>query len=533
MALQQVDSVLQTGEHRVFLLRGVTGSGKTEVYLQAISRVLKLGKQAVVLVPEISLTPQTVKRFKDRFGDRVAILHSRLSVGERFDEWRRIRGGEADIVVGARSAVFAPMTNLGLIVVDEEHDESYKQEEMPCYHARDVAIWRAEAHSAPVILGSATPALESTYLAAEGKYQLLVLPQRVMKRRLPSVNIVDMREELKKGNRTILSESLRTAIEKRVRLGQQMMILLNRRGYATSVLCRGCGYVMQCDNCRVSLTYHELGNSVRCHYCGLVKPLPAQCPQCRSRYLHRFGVGTQRVEAVLRQEFPRSRLLRMDYDTTRRKGAHADILNRFRRGQADILLGTQMIAKGHDFPGVTLVGIITADTALNIPDFRAGERTFQLLTQVGGRAGRGDQKGEVIIQTYTPEHYSIQAAAGQDYISFYKEELEFRRELSYPPFNFLVRLLVAGADEDEVIGKAQEVAGELKSRMNILEKTDQPVLLGPTPAPLSLVRNKFRWHVLLRGREELVRSILDGWVETLPKSTELSVHVDVAPLSLL
>lgn len=532
-ALKELEVALEKEEHQVFLLRGVTGSGKTEVYLQAIANALQLGKQAIVLVPEISLTPQTVKRFKDRFGEGVAVLHSRLSMGERFDEWRRIRSGEADIVVGARSAIFAPLTNLGLIVIDEEHDQSYKQDEMPCYHARDVGIWRAKEHRALVILGSATPDVESAYGASTGKYQLLDLPHRVEDRPLPEVRVVDMRKELKSGNRTILSHDLRAAIQNRLDEGEQMMILLNRRGYATCVLCRGCGLVMECNNCRVSLTYHEPDRSVVCHYCGFTMPLPELCPECRSRYLHRFGVGTQRVEEVLGQEFPSARLLRMDFDTTRRKGAHASILSRFRRGEADILLGTQMIAKGHDFPGVTLVGVITADTALNIPDFRAGERTFQLLTQVGGRAGRGDKEGEVIIQTYTPEHYSIQAAARQDYTAFYHEELAFRRDLRYPPFSFLARLLITGPVEADVINTAEQVARKLELVTHAKGLQSEFATLGPSPAPLSLVRNRYRWHVLLKGSEIPIRQVLDELVEELPTGSDCSISVDVAPSSLL
>ena len=532
-ALGELNASLEQGQHGVFLLRGVTGSGKTEVYLQAIGKALELGKQAVVLVPEISLTPQTVKRFKARFGERVAILHSRLSMGERFDEWRRIRNGEADIAVGARSAIFAPFTRLGLVVIDEEHEQSYKQDEMPRYHARDVAIWRAKRHQALVVLGSATPDIESAYAAAHGTHRLLLLPQRIENRPLPQVEIVDMREELQSGNRTILSRHLRAAIQGKLRKGEQMIILLNRRGYATCVLCRGCGLVLQCTNCRVSLTYHEPDHSVVCHYCGLSMPLPKLCPQCRSRYLHRFGVGTQRVEEVLRQEFRGVRLLRMDFDTTRRKGAHASILNRFGRGEADILLGTQMIAKGHDFPGVTLVGVITADTALNIPDFRAGERTFQLLTQVGGRAGRGDKEGEVIIQTYTPEHYSIQAAARQDYTAFYREELAFRRDMGYPPFSFLARLLVSGPVEEDVIETAHQVTGQVQLGAHTDALQDELSILGPSPAPLSFVRNRYRWHTLLKGEEAVIRQVLDRLVAEFPATSDCSISVDVAPSSLL
>lgn len=531
-ALREITKALTDGRYGVFLLRGVTGSGKTEVYLQAIAKTLAAGKQAIVLVPEISLTPQTVRRFKARFGQRVAVLHSALSPGERYDEWRRIRSGDADIVVGARSAVFAPFTNLGLIVIDEEHEQSYKQEEMPRYHARDVALWRAGKHRAVVLLGSATPAVESAYMAEKGIYQALILPQRIEDRPLPQVEIIDMRQELQSGNRTILSRRLREAISQCLHRQEQMIILLNRRGYATCVLCRECGHVLQCTNCRVSLKYHEPDESVRCHYCGLEMPVPRRCPECRGRYLRRFGVGTQRVEEVLRHEFPGARLLRMDFDTTRRKGAHGAILGQFGRGDADILLGTQMIAKGLDFPNVTLVGVITADTALNIPDFRAGERTFQLLTQVGGRAGRGDKKGEVIIQTYTPNHYSIEAAARQDYLAFYHEELAFRRELAYPPYSFLARILISGPEEEEVIKTAHSITDTLRREMHTQVGAELSIL-GPSPAPLSMVRNRYRWHTLLKGEETAVRLALAWLVGAPPSFSDCSVSVDAAPSSLL
>ncbi|NMB45857.1 MAG: primosomal protein N' [Firmicutes bacterium] len=532
-ALQEINQALDDVRHGVFLLLGVTGSGKTEVYLQAIAKTLQLGKQAIVLVPEIALTPQTVRRFKARFGERVAVLHSALSPGERFDEWRRIRSGGADIAVGARSAVFAPFTNLGLIVIDEEHEQTYKQEEMPRYHARDVALWRAERHEAVVVLGSATPAVESTYQAETETYRTLLLPQRIEERPLPEVEIIDMRDELRSGNRTILSQRLREAIRGRLLRREQIIIFLNRRGYATCVLCRGCGHVLQCTNCRVSLTYHESDQTVRCHYCGLELPIPRLCPECRSRYLRRFGVGTQRVEEVLRAEFPGVRVLRMDMDTTRRKGAHGAILSRFGQGNADILLGTQMIAKGLDFTNVTLVGVITADTALNIPDFRAGERTFQLLTQVSGRAGRGDKEGEVIIQTYTPEHYSIQAAAQQDYMAFYRKELAFRHEMGYPPYSLLARLLVSGTVEEEVVKVAHRVADVMRGYVHAGELEARVSILGPSPAPLSMVRNRYRWHVLLKGEEATVRETLTHLTTASLNTDDCNVSIDVSPCSLL
>ncbi|HHV93288.1 MAG TPA: primosomal protein N' [Firmicutes bacterium] len=532
-ALQEIHKALTETTGGVFLLRGVTGSGKTEVYLQAIAKALELGKQAIVLVPEISLTPQTVQRFKARFGGRVAVLHSALSGGERFDEWRRVRNGDADIVVGARSAVFAPFTRLGLIIIDEEHEQSYRQEDMPRYHARDVALWRAKRHGAVVVLGSATPSVESAYLAETGVYRQLVLPERIETRPLPPVEIVDMRAELKHGNRSMLSRRLRLAISQRLQKREQMIILLNRRGYATCVLCRECGHVMQCKNCRVTLTYHEPDRSVRCHYCGWQVPLPRLCPECRSQLLRRFGVGTQRVEEVLLREFPGARVLRMDMDTTRRKGAHRAILGAFERGEADILLGTQMIAKGLDFPNVTLVGVISADTSLSIPDFRAGERTFQLLTQVAGRAGRGDKGGEVIIQTYNPEHYSIQAAAAHDYTAFYQEELSFRREMGYPPYAFLARVLISGPAEGEVMETAHKAWEALRQLTADLGLKPQDVgIFGPMPAPLSLVRKRYRWHIIVKGEEEAVRRCLGAFTAS-PDTYPCSVSVDAAPSALL
>lgn len=435
---KRIVATVEQQAHEVFLLHGVTGSGKTEIYLQSIQRCIEQGRQAVVLVPEIALTPQMVERFKGRFGSGVAVMHSRLSVGERYDEWRKIREGKAMVAVGARSAIFAPFANLGLIIMDEEHEGSYKQEENPKYHARDVAVRRAEQGGAVVILGSATPSLES-YHASRSQSDihfspiLLEMPSRALGNELPKVAVVDMREELKEGNRSMFSRSLHAALVSRLERGEQTVLLLNRRGFSTFVMCRSCGYVAGCPECDISLTYHSRSDNLRCHYCGHAESAPKLCPECGSEHIRFFGTGTQRVEEELGKLFPGIRVIRMDVDTTTEKGSHEKLLNQFRDKKADVLLGTQMVAKGLDFPDVTLVGVITADSALNLPDFRAAEKTFQLLTQVAGRAGRHQLPGEVVVQSYTPEHYSIIHASGHDYRSFVRDELKHRKELHYPP----------------------------------------------------------------------------------------------------
>ncbi|UUZ95837.1 primosomal protein N' [Paenibacillus sp. P25] len=442
------DAVTNREQH-VFLLHGVTGGGKTEVYLQSIQSCLDIGREAIVLVPEISLTPQMVERFKGRFGDRVAVLHSRLSNGERYDEWRKIMRKQVQVVIGARSAIFAPFTNIGLIIIDEEHEATYKQEESPKYHAREVATARASYHGATVVLGSATPSLESMYRTTpeaaddpgRGRrpvYELLSMPSRVEGRPLPRVQIVDMREELKQGNRSMFSRALYKAIEERLHKKEQAVLLLNRRGYATFVMCRTCGYVADCPHCDISLTYHQSSRTIRRHYCGYAERELALCPECGDEHIRHFGTGTQRVEEELGKLFPGIRVIRMDVDTTTEKGSHEKWLTMFKNRQADVLLGTQMVAKGLDFPHVTLVGALVADSVLNLPDFRAAERTFQLLTQVAGRAGRHELPGEVFVQTYTPEHYSILSASRHDYLGFMRKEMLLRKLHHYPPFHRLI-----------------------------------------------------------------------------------------------
>jgi len=512
------------------LLFGTTGSGKTEVYLRVIQEVVRLGRQALVLVPEIALTPLAADRFRARFGDRVALLHSGLSPGERLDQWGRIKKGMADIVVGARSAVFAPLSRLGLIVVDEEHDPSYKQHDEPRYHARDVALARGEMLGIPVLLGSATPAYESFHRAKEGTYRLLVLPERVEARPLPSMILIDMREEKARGERGphIFSRPLADAIKQTLAKGEQILLFLNRRGYARLLLCRECGFALRCPRCSVSLIYHAADARMRCHYCDHRERPPARCPKCGGIGFGLLGYGTQQVEAATRALAPTASVTRMDRDTTRRRRAHQHILRSVEQGQTQILIGTQMVGKGHDFPGITLVGILSADASMQIPDFRAGERTYALLTQVAGRAGRGDRPGQVIIQTYNPDHYSILAARDNDYDALYQIERPLREERGLPPFGFLVLLVVSSPRETEAQERAEQLAGLL------LERAAAPLALeGPAPAPLYRLKGRYRWQLLAKGSDpaKLHQWVMEG-VELLPASDQRSVEVDVDPVDL-
>ena len=496
-ALALVRQSIDTQQPPVVLLHGVTGSGKTEVYLQAIQHVLDRGKSAIVLVPEIALTPQTIERFRSRFGEAIAVLHSALSGHERYDEWHRLKEGQARIAIGARSALFAPMKDLGLIVVDEEHESTYKQEEAPRYHARDAAVMRGRLEGCAVVLGSATPALETTYNAQVGKYNRVVLPHRVDHRTLPRVQVVDMRVEAEReGHPVAFSSALVEAIRARLDRAEQTMLFLNRRGYASSLVCRRCGHVARCRQCSVALTYHKTSDRLLCHICGESQRVPRRCPnaECRDPSFSFTGLGTQRIEAIMARLFPRAQVQRMDSDTTARKHAHSRILGDFRTGKIDILVGTQMIAKGLHFPNVTLVGVIFADLTLHMPDFRAAERTFQLLTQVAGRAGRGDVAGEVIIQTYTPHHPAIQAARRLDYDMFYDQEIEFRREFQYPPFMRLACVTIRSRSEDKARLSAQEFARHLGGRL-----APEVALSDPSPAPLARMRGEYRFQLLLRA----------------------------------
>ncbi|RKU15149.1 primosomal protein N' [Candidatus Poribacteria bacterium] len=532
-----------------FLLHGVTGSGKTEVYMQAMTEILGKGKSVIVLVPEISLTPQAASRFVGRFGERVALLHSRLSDGERYDQWHRIRKGEADIVIGPRSAVFAPVKELGMLIIDEEHSDSYKSDIVPRYHARDVAQKRGELANCPVLLGSATPSLESFHRAKNGRYRLLSLPNRVLDRKMPDVHIVDMRTELKKGNRTIFSDVLRSSIEERLERQEQIILFLNRRGHSTYVFCRTCGYVERCENCSISLTFHFETKRLVCHHCGDKRPTHPSCPQCGSPAIRYFGLGTEAVEQEVRKAFPQARVKRFDADSTTRKNAHQQILGTFEQQEIDILIGTQMVSKGLDFPNVTLVGVIAADTSLNLPDFRASEQTFSLLTQVAGRSGRAELEGKVVIQTYMPEHYCISAAQKHDYLSFYAQEVEARGELRYPPFSHVGTLLLRGKDEKQVEKAAYAVRDQLQmwqtdqaSVAQFDKKKDdvgetEVEILGPAPAPLSKIEGKFRWHFLLRSNSvERISQLLKHLTDEPPvaiKSNAIECVIDIDPTNIL
>ncbi len=499
-------SLQETKEHTpsaVFLLHGVTGSGKTEVYLQALAEAVRLGKRGIVLVPEIALAPQTIERFASRFPNKVAVLHSKLSLGEQFDEWQRIKEGECDVVIGPRSALFAPQPDLGLIVIDEEHEWNYKQDESPRYHARDVAIKLAELTGAVVILGSATPDVETFYHAQRGDYRLLQLPERVTPSQnspLPQVEVVDLRDELKAGNRSLFSRSLSQAIAKAVAGGEQVILFLNRRGAATFIQCRNCGFALRCRRCEVPLAHHLAEDILVCHQCNYRIPVPQLCPRCQSRRIKFLGVGTQKLEQEASYAFPQARLLRWDSDATKRKRSHQEILNKLRSHQADILIGTQMVTKGLDLPQVTLVGVVNADTGLNLPDFRAGERTFQLLSQVAGRAGRGPLGGQVIIQTYAPEHYAIQAAAKHDYVLFYDKEIDYRRQLHNPPFTRLASLIYTHTNDGLCQGETERM-----KRFLIDERDSQGIadlsVIGPAPAFIHRLRGRFRWQLILRGSD--------------------------------
>ncbi len=483
------------------LLYGVTGSGKTEVYLRCIEECLNAGKGAIVLVPEIALTPQTVGRFAARFGDRIAVLHSRLSPGERFDEWRRIRLGKAPIVIGARSAVFAPVEELGLIIIDEEHEGSYQSEITPRYHALDIARRRVRMNGGKLLLGSATPSLLSYYRALSGSFRRIELKLRVVGRPLPTVAFADMRAEFLAGNNGIFSSLLLKKLEACLKGGHQAMLFLNRRGYSTFVSCRACGYVLTCDNCDISMTYHKSQHAVRCHYCGARKPLPKVCPNCGKPFIKYFGIGTEQVEEQIQQWFPGTETIRMDADTVTRRDAYDQILSAFGRGEAQILIGTQMIAKGHDFPNVTLVGVIAADTTLRFPDYRSGERTFQLLTQVSGRAGRDKDPGEVVMQTYVPDHPVLKFARVQDYPGFYQYEIAQRKKCLYPPFSLFIRLLLSGENEDALIERGKEYAKALEADLKAALGADGQgdlLLLLAAPAPIARIAGQSRYQILVK-----------------------------------
>lgn len=515
-----------------FLLQGITGSGKTEVYLQIIQGALDKGKTAILLVPEISLTPQMTERFIARFGDKVAILHSGLSNGEKYDEWRKVERGDAQVVVGARSAIFAPLKNLGVMIIDEEHEATYKQDSNPRYHAREVAILRAQYNQAALVLGSATPSLESRARAGKGVYQHLRLTQRANPlARIPEVQVIDFRDYIGQNETSNFTPPLLEAIQDRLAKKEQVVLMLNRRGYSSFVMCRECGTVDTCPNCDISLTLHMDTKTMNCHYCGFSKDIPQVCPNCKSRSIRYYGTGTQKAYDELTELFPQARILRMDVDTTRKKGSHQALLDQFGRGEADILLGTQMIAKGLDFPNVTLVGVLNADTALNLPDFRSSERTFQLLTQVAGRAGRAEKAGQVLIQSYNPEHYAIRFAKDQDYEGFYAYEMGIRRQLGYPPYYFTIGITLSHKKEEEVIKRAYEVMNILRSGLS-----ETSNILGPTPKPIARTHNLYHYQILIKYRlEDELGPTLNQVLALTQKreNSELRLSIDHEPQQFL
>lgn len=529
-ALDTIVRGVDAGTFGVALLHGVTGSGKTEVYLQAIDHVVAQGRQAIVLVPEISLTPQTVLRFRQRF-DSVAVLHSMLSDSQRHAQWLDIREGRAQVVIGPRSAIFAPVRRLGIIVIDEEHESSFKQQNVPRYHARDVAILRASNENCYVVLGSATPSLESYYNAIMRKYELLELSERVEKLPLPKVELVDMREEGRETKRfPLISRHLRNLIKESLAKKEQVMLFLNRRGFATYIDCPRCGHVMRCKQCDVSLTYHKKRNELLCHYCNARYPAPEKCPECGYGKVRYFGIGTEKIEEEIQREFPQARMLRMDSDTMTTRTSHERAFHEVLSGKVDILLGTQMIAKGLHFPSITLVGVVLGDTALYIPDFRSAERTFQLLAQVAGRTGRGELGGRVVIQTFRPDHFSVQLAAKHDYEAFAKKELDMRRGLGYPPYSRLVRFLAEGAKDFQVREKITEIGNALQE-----VKAKEPMrIVGPAPAPIAYIEGKSRWHVLaMTPTSRGIRRILADLGGHLKSHASVQVSVDVDPIDLL
>ncbi len=533
IALVVIENAIRAGSYSTFLLHGVTGSGKTEIYIRAMKATLQLGKSAMMLVPEISLTPAFSRGLRARFGDDVAVLHSSLSTGERFDEWSRIKNGEARIVIGTRSAVFAPISTLGLVVVDEEHEASYRQQESPIYHGRDTAIVRAVNEAAVVILGSATPSLESFHNAKRGKYSYLQLSDRIASRGMPKAELIDMREVFARhGNNEVFSPRLLEAINTTHSRGEQSIILLNRRGFSSIVLCRSCGESIHCPNCDVTLTFHKRDAALVCHYCNHRMRAPNQCPACKGNFIYYVGEGTEQIEALLKTQFPELRIARLDRDTTRRRKQFEKTLIDFGTGELDMLVGTQMLAKGHDFPNVTLVGVISVDAGLSMPDFRSAERTFQLITQVAGRAGRGEREGHVLIQTYHPDHYALRHACAQDYAGFYEEEIRYRRSINYPPFMALASLIIHGKDFTHVF----ETAEEVKNHLLAANKERDCRILGPAPAPLSRLKGEHRRHVLIKSHSRSrMREVIDyALTAAAAQQCDInSVTVEIDPVNLM
>ena len=532
-AFEKVKDKILKNEYEEFLLYGVTGSGKTEVYLQLIGEALKQGKTAIVLVPEISLTPQMIDRFIARFNkEEIAVLHSKLSIGERYDEWNKIKEGKAKIIIGARSAIFAPTENIGIIIIDEEHDSSYKSEAVPKYDAKEIAKRIAKENNCPLLLGSATPDITTYYKTKNGKITLLELTKRANNSKLPNVEIVDLKMELANGNGSMLSVKLHDAIEKNLKAQRQTILFLNRRGYSTFIMCRECGYTVKCKNCNISMIYHKSINKLKCHYCGYEENVVNVCPECHSTKIRYFGTGTQRLEQEINKIFPNAKTIRMDIDTVTKKNSHEDILNKFRNENIDILIGTQMVVKGHHFPNVTLVGVIAADSSLNIDDYRATERTFQILTQVAGRAGREKLEGNVIIQSYNPENFSIQYAKKQDYDLFYNTEIAIRKQLKYPPFCDIILIGFNGLSEKEIIEVSNKVYIYLCRNLdnNLFN------ILKPMPSPIDKIQNKYRWRIIIKGNiDEKTNTILNNCLKEIYEKNykNTKITIDVNPNNMI
>lgn len=523
-------NAILSGSQSKYLIKGVTGSGKTEIYIRLVQYVLNQDKSAIVLVPEISLTPQMIERFKGRFGENVALFHSRLSDGERFDEWYRVKTGKARLVIGARSALFLPLQNLGLIIIDEEHENTYKSEHNPKYHTREVSEFMCELKNCKLVLGSATPSIESYYKSLKGEYKLLEMHKRVNGNKMPEMQIIDMREELKNKNLSLFSKKLFDEIEKTLKNKKQVILFLNRRGYSTFISCRSCGYVFKCPECDVSMTYHKNGYLI-CHYCGRAEKTSKVCPKCNSKYVKFFGAGTERVELEVKKYFPKANVLRMDVDTTRHKNSHESIYNSFKNGEADILIGTQMIAKGLDFKNVTLVGVLAADMSLNLPDYRSSERTYQIITQVAGRAGRGEDEGKVIVQSYTPNHYSLKYAKEEDYEALFKEEINIRSLMGNPPFGKILLINVSSKFEEKLKKFMYTIEHELKKL--VLEDL---TILGPVPCMITKLKENYRWQIIIKGNfdDEFSEKVKDT-LYLLNKSVynEIRISIDINPNNMM
>lgn len=530
-AFNKIDKTINNNENKEFLLYGVTGSGKTEIYLQLIEKIIQKNKTAIVLVPEISLTPQMVERFIARFGqEKIAVLHSKLSIGERYDQWNKIKNGECKIVIGARSAIFAPIQNLGLIIIDEEHDSSYKSETNPRYNAKELAGYMAKKNNIPLVLGSATPDISTYYKAENNKIEMLKLTKRANESNLPKVDVIDLREELANGNRSILSRKLYEEIEKNLKDKKQTILFLNRRGYSTFVMCRDCGYTVKCKNCNITMTYHIKTNKLKCHYCGHEEKNLTECPECHSKNIKYFGTGTQRLEEDINKIFPEATTIRMDIDTVTRKNSHEEILNKFKNDNIDILIGTQMVVKGHHFPNVTLVGVIAADSSLYIEDYRANERTFQILTQVAGRAGREKLPGRVIIQTYNPDNFAIECSKKQNYDEFYETEIELRKQLKYPPFCDIISIGLTDTDNNKIKNVSEKLYNNI-SRTIKNEKMDFNIY-KPLPCPIDKIKNKYRWRIILKGKlNNKIIDIINKSIEQVNSKTT-RIIVDTNPTNL-